>query len=139
MGCGIEPRKIRYRRGRESLFARRQYVRRAMRGADALPGSKATSRGKGSHRNLRGLIADPLALCLNGPRREGEEPTPAMYGGEKSDQAIVAMKLTNKAERSAAESVERRARAEGNAIQRYTRVGHSAGVGVPIVGLHAGR
>src|SRR6266581_790160 len=27
MGCGIEPRKIRYRRGRESLFARRQYVR----------------------------------------------------------------------------------------------------------------
>src|SRR5215208_7351665 len=28
MGCGIEPRKIRYRRGRESLFARRQQVRR---------------------------------------------------------------------------------------------------------------
>ena len=84
-------------------------------------------------------FSDPLAMCLNGPCREGEEPTPAMYGGEKSDQAIVAMKLANKAERSAAESVERRARAEGNAMQRYTRVGHSAGVGVPIVGLHAGR
>jgi hypothetical protein len=62
-----------------------------------------------------------------------------MYGGEKSDQAIVAMKPANKAERSAAESVERRARAKGNAIQRYTRVGHSAGIGDPIVGLHAGR
>src|SRR6185503_5213712 len=27
MGCGIEPRKIRYRRGREFLLARRQHVR----------------------------------------------------------------------------------------------------------------
>jgi hypothetical protein len=58
-----------------------------------------------------------------------------MYGGEKSDRAIVAMKPANKAERSAAESVERRARAEGSAVQRYTRVGHSAGEGVPSVGL----
>src|SRR5437588_13127043 len=131
MGCGIEPRKIRYRRGRESLFTgdsgceaytaiawgvglshERSDIAGAeslhslegnmcgtvMRGADALPGSKATSRAKGSHRNLGGLISDPLALCLNGPRREGEEPTPAMHGGEKSDQAIVAMKPTNKAE-----------------------------------------
>ena len=28
----------------------------AMRGADALPGSKATSRAKGSHRKLGGLV-----------------------------------------------------------------------------------
>ena len=110
-----------------------------LRGAVALPGSEATSRAKGSYRNLGDLISDPLALCLNGPRREGEEPTPAMYGGEKSDRAIVAMKLANKAERSAAESVERRARAKGNAIQRHTRVGHSTDVGAPVVGLHAGR
>jgi hypothetical protein len=48
--------------------------------------------------------------------------------------AIVAMKPANKAERSAAESVERRARAEGSAVQRYTRVRHSAGVGAPIAG-----
>jgi hypothetical protein len=27
MGCGIEPRKIRHRRGREFSFARRQHVR----------------------------------------------------------------------------------------------------------------
>jgi hypothetical protein len=30
----------------------------AMRGADALPGSKATSRAKGSYRNLGGLVSD---------------------------------------------------------------------------------
>ena len=78
-----------------------------LRGAVALPGSKATSRAKGSYRNLGDLISDPLALRLNGPRREGEEPTPAMYGDEKSDRAIVAMKLANKAEQSAAESGER--------------------------------
>ena len=29
----------------------------AMRGADALPGSKATSRAKGSYRNLGGLVS----------------------------------------------------------------------------------
>src|SRR6202011_4493900 len=103
-----------------------------LRGAVALPGSKATSRAKGSYRNLGDLISDPLAMCLNGPRREGEEPTPAMYGGEKSDRAIVVMKPANKAERSAAESVERRARAEGRAVQPDQRVGHSAAERAPI-------
>ena len=43
-----------------------------------------------------------------------------MYGHEKSDPAIVAVKPTNKAERSAAESVERRARAKGNTHQQST-------------------
>ena len=36
------------------------------------------------------------------------------FGPEKSDSVIVAVKLTNKAERSAAELVERRAGTEGN-------------------------
>ena len=117
MGCGIEPRKIDIA-GAQSLYSLEgKMCGTAMRGADALPGSKATSRAKGSYRNLGDLISGPLALCLNGPRREGEEPTPAMHGDEKSDRAIVAMKLANKAEQSAAELVERRARAEGNAIQ----------------------
>ena len=40
-----------------------------------------------------------------------------MHGRGKSDEAIVAGKPTNKAERSAAELVERRAGAEGNARQ----------------------
>ncbi len=44
-----------------------------------------------------------------------------MHGGEKSDSAIVARKPTNKAGRSAAEWVERRAGAEGNADQQSTR------------------
>ena len=44
-----------------------------------------------------------------------------MYGHEKSDLAIVAGKPTNKAERPAAELVERRAGTEENAGQPSTR------------------
>jgi group II intron reverse transcriptase/maturase len=44
-----------------------------------------------------------------------------MHGQEKSDPAIVAAKPTNKAEQPAAERVERRAGAEGNADQHSTR------------------
>src|SRR5689334_14488949 len=44
-----------------------------------------------------------------------------MHGGGKSDFAIVAVKPTNKAERSAAELVERRAGTTGNADQQSTR------------------
>ena|SRR5437899_1619642 len=43
-----------------------------------------------------------------------------MHGHEKSGDAIVAVKPTNKAERSAAEPVERRAEAKGNAGQQST-------------------
>ena len=105
----------------------------AMRGADALPGSKATSRSKGSHRNLGDLASGRRChvLCAEygGPHREGEEPKPMMHGPEKSDPAIVAMKPANKAEQptaeasagaSAAESVERRAGTKGNADQQST-------------------
>ena len=44
-----------------------------------------------------------------------------MYGHEKSDHAIVAGKPTNKAERTAAEPVERRAETKGNVDQQRTR------------------
>jgi hypothetical protein len=44
-----------------------------------------------------------------------------MNGHEKSDSVIVAGKPTNKAERSAAELVERRAGTEGNVGQSSTR------------------
>jgi len=47
-------------------------------------------------------------------------PKPVMHGGGKSDLAIVAAKLANEAERSAAEPVERRAGAKGNAVQQST-------------------
>jgi hypothetical protein len=46
----------------------------AMRGADVLPGSKATSRAKGSYWNLGGLGSDQSGISAAGPRREGEEP-----------------------------------------------------------------
>jgi hypothetical protein len=71
-----------------------------MRGADALPGSKATSRAKGSHRNLGDLVSGRrrrVPCGYGGPHREGEEPKPMMHGHEKSDLVIVAMKPANKA------------------------------------------
>ena len=50
----------------------------ATRGADALPGSKATSRAKGSYRNLGGLVSGRRRRVVfaeyGGPHREGEEP-----------------------------------------------------------------
>ncbi len=52
-----------------------------------------------------------------------------MHGGGKSDPAIVARKPANRAEQSAAESVERRAGTEGNAGQQSTpRAQNRAGV-----------
>jgi hypothetical protein len=50
-------------------------VLQGMRGADTLPGSKATSRAKGSHRKLGGLASGRQMLReRDGPHREGEEP-----------------------------------------------------------------
>src|SRR5205809_1900971 len=105
----------------------------AMRGADALPGSKATSRATGSHRNLGDLVSGRRCRVrsaeYSGPHREGEEPKPMMHGDEKSDLAIVAKKPVNKAKKStaeasagevAAEPVERRAGTKGNAGQQST-------------------
>jgi hypothetical protein len=46
----------------------------AMRGAVALPGSKATSRAKGSHRKLGGLGSDRSGAAVASQYREGEEP-----------------------------------------------------------------
>jgi hypothetical protein len=45
-----------------------------MRGADALPGSKATSRAKGLHRKLGDLGSDRNGVAVAGLHREGEEP-----------------------------------------------------------------
>ena len=49
----------------------------ATRGAVALPGSKATSRAKGSHRNLGDLVSGRrgcVGADCGGPHREGEGP-----------------------------------------------------------------
>jgi hypothetical protein len=45
-----------------------------MRGADALPGSQATSRTKGSRWNLGDPAFDQWRRSRPGPHREGEEP-----------------------------------------------------------------
>jgi len=49
-----------------------------MRGAVALPGSKATSHAKGLHRNLGGLVSDRRcgvrSAEYDGPHRGGEKP-----------------------------------------------------------------
>src|SRR5262245_4101191 len=92
----------------------------AKQGADALPGSKATSRAKGSHRTPGDLGSYPNGAAVAGSHREGQEPKPMMRGPEKSDLAIVAGKPANKAEQSAAELVERRAGTKGNANQQST-------------------
>ena len=44
------------------------------RGSVALPGSWATSRIKGTRRNLGDLLPDRAASSRTGPPREGEEP-----------------------------------------------------------------
>ena len=62
----------------------------------------------------------PSTDDAGGPHREGEEPKPMMHGRGKSDEAVVAVKPANKAERSAAELVEPRAEAKGNAGQQCT-------------------
>src|SRR5262249_31465572 len=96
-----------------------------MGGAVARPGSKATTRAKGSYRKLGGLVSGRrrrVRCEYGGPHREGEEPSPMMHGREKSDLAIVAMKPANKANEptaeastgaNAAEPVERRAGPRG--------------------------
>jgi hypothetical protein len=45
-----------------------------MRGSDALPGSRATSRMQGARRNLGDLLPGRAAPSRTGPHREGEEP-----------------------------------------------------------------
>src|SRR5437879_5179804 len=78
------------------------------------------------------LVREPGDLGLGrgstvGPHREGEEPKPMTNGPKKSDLAKVAVKPTNKAgHKTAAESVEPRARAEGTRTGE-ARTGHRAG------------
>jgi RNA-directed DNA polymerase len=92
----------------------------AMRGVAAPPGSKTASRRKGTRRNLGGLALGRDGSRHAGPHREGEEPKPVTHGREKSDPVIVAVKPSNKAGLPAAEKVERRAGAKGNADRQST-------------------
>jgi hypothetical protein len=63
-----------------------------------------------------------------------------MHEREKSDPAVVAMKPTNKAERSVAEPVEPRARAKGNANRQSTyRAQYRASVSQALERIRQGR
>src|ERR1700731_3670920 len=115
MGCGIEPRKEEFCGGRDARNRRRQHVRhryarcRRFAGVEGhITSERNASEPERSH--VRPQAAEPT-----GPHREGEEPKPMMHGHEKSDSAIVAMKLPNKAGRPSAEAVERRVEAKENA------------------------
>ena len=84
--------------GAEVFFLEGNMCGTAMRGAVALPGSKATSRAKGSHRNLGGLASGRDVALV--PRRSASGRRGAVADDartEKSDLAIVAMKPANKA------------------------------------------
>src|ERR1700716_957901 len=91
-----------------------------MRGIVVPPGSRATSRAQGSRSEPGISRVWPSPDDAGGPHREDEESKPMMHGHEKSASVIVAVKPTNKAERSAAEPVEPRAEAKGNAGQQGT-------------------
>src|ERR1035437_8174928 len=61
--------------GAESLYSLEgNMCGAAMRGAVALPGSKATSRTKGLRWNLGDPASGQRRRCRPGPHREGEEP-----------------------------------------------------------------
>jgi hypothetical protein len=55
-------------------MAERNMCSVAMRDTVAPPGSKSTSRAKGSRRNLGGPATGRQLFCVGGPHREGEEP-----------------------------------------------------------------
>src|SRR3984893_17241163 len=89
-----------------------------MRGTAIPPGSKSTSRANGLRRNLGYPTSGRRLRVRSRVRRSASGRRGAvamMHGRGKSDEAIVAVKPANKAERSAAELVERRAEAKGNA------------------------
>ena len=100
-----------------------------MRGTVALPGSEATSRTKGSRRNLGDLRLPAAAKAV--PGRFGKARSRSRTGrSEESDGCIVPMKpRTTSADGLMAESVEGRRPVEGR-VKANACPGHSAGPGM---------
>src|SRR5215210_6928574 len=120
MGCGIEPRNG-HAAGAETVSKGRTQHEQYRYARYCRPA------GVEGHITRRKIALElgrsrvwPSADDAGGPHREGAEPKPMMHEHGKSDEAIVAMKPTNRAERSATESVERRAEAKGNACRQST-------------------
>ena len=97
-----------------------------MRGADALPGSKATSRAKGSHRKLGDLGSDRNGVCrcrpASGRRGAVADDARTREVGPRHS-SCEADEQSGRSDRRelAAEPVERRAGTKGNAGQQSTR------------------
>ena len=72
--CGNEPRNGNNAGAEAVEDAEGNMCGAAMRGSVALPGSKATSRTKGTRWNLGDLLPGRAASSRTGPYREGEEP-----------------------------------------------------------------
>ena len=133
-GVGVKGRKTEQLRARGLHSLEGNMCGTARRGADALPRSKATSRAKGSHRNLGDLVSGRrrrVLVCTAVRIGKAWSRSRMMHGHEKSDLVIVAMTPANVRKRSkptaeasaganAAESVERRAGAKGNTHQHNT-------------------
>ena len=108
-----------------------------MRGTVIPSGSKSTSRANGLRRNLGYPTSGRRLRVRSRVRRSASGRRGAVADDARaweSDEAIVAVKPANKAERSAAELVERRAEAKGNArhqsmLRTLCRVQHVTGDG----------
>src|ERR1700730_14335258 len=115
MGCGIEPRKEEFCGGRDARNRRRQHARHRYARCRRSAGVEGHITSERNASEPERSPVRPQAAEPTGPHREGEEPKPMMHGHEKTDSAIVAMKLPNKAGRPSAEAVERRVEAKENA------------------------
>src|SRR5947208_16794978 len=77
-GVGLSHERSDIARSEERRVGKDNICGTAMRGADDLTGSKATSRAKGSYRNLGDIVSGRRrrVRCAEygGPHREGEEP-----------------------------------------------------------------
>ena len=74
VGCVIEPRNDLIAGAEAVLCVERNMSNAVMRGIAAPPGSKSTSRAKGSRRNLGDPASGRRLSDAGGPHREGEEP-----------------------------------------------------------------
>ena len=129
MGCGIEPRNG-YVAGAEAVpGAEGNMCGAVMRGPVALPGSEATSRKKGTRRNLGDLVWPAVACAIPGrdrkPRRRSCRGT-----GEELDGSIVLEKPSNKAVRSGGGEGGGEGTQSEAEVDAEARPGHSAGFGV---------
>jgi hypothetical protein len=95
-GVGLSHEMAMLQRPRSSIGAEGNMCGTVKQGPVALPGSEATSRTKGSRRNLGGLTPPTAAASGSGPRREAEEAKPSRKG-EESDGVVVPAKRPNKA------------------------------------------